>query len=282
MPISGKLPNAYRLFTVLAVNNFPPAWQVPHFTQAVYREKAHPYCLIIPVYNEGERIRRQLEKTSALGIDRAVDVIIADGGSTDGALEEDFLRNNAVSALLVKQDRGRLSAQLRMAYAWALARGYEGIVTIDGNNKDSVESIPLFCQALDAGVDYAQASRFIKGGRNINTPLSRMLAIRLIHAPVISLAARHWFTDTTQGFRAYSRRYLMDERVQPFRECFMDYELLAYLSARATRLGFRAMEIPTTRTYPPDGNVPTKISSFNGHINLVKVLYHTLTGHYNP
>ena len=100
---------------VQTVNNFPSAWQVPHFTQTVYREKTHSHCLIIPVYNEGERIRRQLEKTSALGIDRAVDVIIADGGSTDGALEEDFLRHNAVSALLIKQDKGRREAQLRMA-----------------------------------------------------------------------------------------------------------------------------------------------------------------------
>ena len=41
--------------------------------------------------------------------------------------------------------------------------------------------------------------------------------------------------------------YLTDERVQPLRDVFRTYELLAYLSVRATQLGMRACEIPVTR-----------------------------------
>ena len=36
-----------------------------------------------------------------------------------------------------------------------------------------------------------QGSRFLKGGRAVNTPPVRLLSVRLIHAPVISLTARH-------------------------------------------------------------------------------------------
>ena len=55
---------------------------------------------------------------------------------------------------------GRLSAQLRMAYDYALKMGYKGLVTIDGNNKDSVESIYEFIDLLKKGYDFVQGSRF--------------------------------------------------------------------------------------------------------------------------
>ena len=36
----------------------------------------------------------------------------------------------------------------------------------------------------------------------------------------------------------------MDDRVQPFRDIFMTYELLAYLSVRVTQIGMKACEMP--------------------------------------
>lgn len=264
------------------MNSFPKDWEIPSFTETVFADKKARFCLIIPVLNEGERIRNELQQIHSLGISADCDVIIADGRSTDGSLDAAFLQSVGVSTLLCKEDCGRLSSQLRMAYAWALARGYDGIITIDGNGKDSVESISLFAEALSRGIDYAQASRFIKGGASINAPLSRLLAIRLVHAPMVSLAARHWFTDTTQGFRAYSRRFLLDERLRPFRKCFVDYELLAYLSVRATQLGYQAIEIPTTRAYPAQGAIPTKISPVLGSLDIIRTLVCACLGRYNP
>ena len=41
----------------------------------------------------------------------------------------------------------------------------------------------------------------------------------------------------------------------------MSYELLAYLSVRATQLGMRACEIPVARAYPKRGRTPTKITT---------------------
>ena len=78
----------------------------------------------------------------------------------------------------------------------------------------------------------------------------RYLGIRLLHAPLISLAAGHRYTDTTNGFRAYSARFLSDPRVAPFRDVFSAYELHYYPAIRAARLGFRIVELPVTRAYP--------------------------------
>jgi dolichol-phosphate mannosyltransferase len=171
---------------------------------------------VIPVINEGERIRRQLMRI-AEARPRA-DVVIADGGSTDGSLDEEFLRRTNVRVRLVKRGPGRLSAQLRMAYAWCLDQGYVGIVTMDGNGKDNVEAIDRFVDKLEQGYGYVQGSRYRAGGEGINTPLDRKIAGRWIHAPLLSLAGRRWYTDTTNGFRAYSAAYLRDPRVCPFRD----------------------------------------------------------------
>jgi len=215
-----------------------PDWQVPAFDEQELKPRATRYCVCVFVINEGARIRRQLGRMrQQAGL---ADIVVADGGSADGSLAEDFLREQGVRTLLTKTGPGRLSAQMRMALAWALDQGYEGVVVVDGNDKDDTSALPLFLEALDQGFDHVQGSRYIPGGKAVNTPLERHLAVQFIHAPLISLAAGARYTDTTNGFRAYSRRLLVDPRVQPFRDVFMAYELHYYLAIRAARLGLRS------------------------------------------
>lgn len=255
---------------------------VPAFQCTEYQKKTKDYVLLIPIINEGERILKELKRAYKHKVSDYADIVICDGGSTDGCTEEKFLRKLKVNTLLVKQDTGKQGAQLRMGFWWALERGYRGIITIDGNNKDSIEDVPRFIEKLEEGYDFVQGSRFVKGGRAINTPFLRLVSVKLIHAPVISLTARHRFTDTTNAYRAYSAEYLKDDRVQPFRDVFVTYELLAYLSVRATQTGHRACEIPVTRAYPKTGKTPTKISFFKGNSQLMKILLKNLFGAYQP
>ncbi len=255
---------------------------VPKFECTEYADKTKDYVVLIPIINEGDRIRRELERACSHNVSDYADIVICDGGSTDGCTKESMLRELKVNTLLVKQDVGKQGAQLRMGIWWALRRGYKGIVTIDGNNKDSIEDVPHFIEKLEEGYDFVQGSRFVKGGRAVNTPLIRTISVRLLHAPVISLTAHQRFTDTTNAYRAYSARYLTDARVQPLRDIFMTYELLAYLSVRATQIGMRACEIPVTRAYPKGGKTPTKISFFKGNSELLKILFRNAKGAYNP
>lgn len=255
---------------------------VPRFECSEYQEKTKDYVVLIPIINEGDRIIRELKRAFRYGVADHADIVICDGGSTDGCTAESRLRKLRVNSLLIKQDTGKQGAQLRMGIWWALERGYRGIITIDGNNKDSIEDVPRFIDKLKQGYDYVQGSRFIKGGRAIRTPFVRAVSVRLLHAPIISLTARHRFTDTTNAYRAYSAEYLRDDRVQPLRDIFMTYELLAYLSVRATQIGRRACEIPVTRAYPKSGKVPTKISFLKGNSELMKILLLNAAGVYAP
>lgn len=255
---------------------------VPKFESKEFNDKKNKYCLCIPIINEGERIKKQLKRSFDNNIHNLVDIVICDGDSTDGCTDEKTLKELGVNTLLVKKDKGKQSAQFRMGFWWALKRGYQGIITIDGNNKDSIEDVKKFIDKLDQGYDFIQGSRFIKGGKPINTPFIRNIAINLIHAPIISLTAKHRFTDTTNGFRGYSVKYIDNDKVSIFRNCFETYELLAYLSVRATQIGLKVCEVPVTREYPFGEKVPTKINFFSGNINLIKILIKNYIGKYNP
>lgn len=254
---------------------------VPNFLSYEFESKKKEYCLLIPVINEGERIINELKKANIVNVSSCVDIIICDGKSTDGSLSEPLLKQLQVNTLLVKNDSGKQGAQLRMGIYFAMERKYKGIVTIDGNNKDSIEDVSKFIDKLDGGYDFIQGSRFIKGGKAINTPLIRYLSVRLLHAPIISFTAKQKFTDTTNAFRGYSMKYLLDERVRPLRSCFVTYELLAYLSTRASQLGLKVCEIPVKREYPKNQRTPTKISLFKGNSNLLIILLKNLLGVYN-
>lgn len=255
---------------------------VPKFESFEYSNKAKDYVVLIPIINEGDRIHKELQRAKDNKVSEYADIVICDGGSSDGCTDENTLKSLEVNTLLVKQDAGKQGAQLRMGFYWAIERGYKGVITVDGNNKDSIEDVPKFIEKLEEGYDLIQGSRFVKGGVAINTPFIRTLSVRLIHAPVISLTAGQHFTDTTNAYRGYSMRYLTDERVQPLRDVFMTYELLAYLSVRATQLNMKACEIPVTRAYPKSGKTPTKISFFKGNAQLMKILFKNLFGAYKP
>lgn len=264
----------------LPTTDLPTEWEVPEFDVVFERPKAHRWAVCIFVLNEGEKIRKQLGAMA--GLASQVDILIADGGSTDGAFDPPILESTGVSALLRKTGPGRLSAQMRMGLAWAMQRGYDGVVTIDGNGKDGVEAIPNFVRSLEAGCDHLQGSRFIKGGRHAHTPWMRLLGVRLLHAPLISLSSGFHYTDTTNGFRAYSRKFLLDQRVLPFRDVFSGYELHYYLAIRAAQLGFKVAEFPVSRCYPAEGKVPTKIRGWRGNLMVLQTLFRAVAHRYDP
>lgn len=255
-------------------------WRVPSYTIDEFCGRQTRECVCVFVLNEGDRLLAQLDRMRAWAA--SADILIADGGSDVAMLPREAIRERGVRAVLRKTGSGNLSAQMRMAFAYALEEGYEGIITMDGNNKDDPSAIPRFVDALRSGIDHVQGSRFIHGGRHRRTPVHRLLAVRLLHAPLISLSAGHRYTDTTNGFRAYSPRLLRDPRVAPFRDVFSRYELHYYLAIRAARLGYRVAEIPVSREYPSTGPIPTRISLVRGSWSVLRQLIDACLHRFDP
>ena len=156
----------------------PPPAEVPAHELRLEAPRRHRWLVVVPVIDEGARLHRLLGRMQRLGLRDRVDVCVVDGGSRDGSVAVERLRALDVQTLIVKTGPGRLSAQLRCAYAHALGKGYDGVITIDGNDKDDPSAIPSFVDALAEGVDFVQGSRFVPGGVAENTPLLRHVAIR--------------------------------------------------------------------------------------------------------
>ena len=252
----------------------------PNYEARTYFEKKNKVALLIPVIDEGTKILLQLERIMSSNTD--VDVVIADGGSKDHTKKNIEIRNLNVRAFLTKQSDGALSAQLRMGFHYCLSQDYEFVITMDGNNKDDPSGIVNIKMALESGIDFVQGSRFVSGGQSSNTPRLRYVAIRLIHAPLTSLASKYWYTDTTNGFRGHSAKLLRHSQIQIFRDIFKNYELLAYIPIRSRQVGLEVCEVPVARRYPVGVTVPTKIQGLRAQYTLLKVLIMAVFGLFNP
>lgn len=245
----------------------PSSTNIP-YEKNEFRPKNSRYCVAVVVLNEGERLKMQLQRMQPYAT--VADIIVSDGRSSDGSTDPDLLKSRDVRALLTTDQMG-LATATRVAIDFALRQGYDGIITLDGNGKDGVEAIPDFIKSLDEGFDLIQGSRFMAGGFHENTPLERYIGVRYVVAPLIALGG-FWYTDPTNAFRALSRRFLIDERLQPLRPVFVRFNLHHYLLLQAARLGFRIKEIPVRRVYPSDGSIPTKITSLKTKLLFVREL----------
>jgi dolichol-phosphate mannosyltransferase len=247
---------------------------IPAFDEYVFRNKQNKYCLLIPIFNELKYFTRQIKNMEKNNVFKICDVVVCDAGSTDGSTDPVMLGSSGFSALLIRKGSGRYSTDMRMGYGWALERGYEGIISVDGTNKDGMEAVPLFIEKLEEGFDYIQGSRFIRGGKAVNTPIIRTLAIRFIADVIMSISAHKKLSDTTNGFRAYSSRVIKDKNIAIFRDSFNMHEIIFYLPVCCSRLGYKLTTIPVSRIYPAD-EIPTH-ATINSCIKIIKLLFNLL------
>ena len=235
--------------------------------------------MLIPCWNEGERIRIELNRLKVKNIPSMVDLILLDGGSTDGSIDDDFLNDIGVKCVITVLEKGQGCAY-RAGFKFVADNDYKYCVTVDGNNKDSVEQVPEFIELLKNGVDFVQGSRFMDGGVHENTPLMRYLAIKCFSNPLLSIASGFKYTETMSAFRGFNVSVLKDVRLDIYRDIFKTWELQWYLASRIPRLGYKVKEIPQTRVYPK-GEIPTKIN-WMGNIRIIIQLTKVALGYYNP
>lgn len=252
--------------------------EVPDYTLQEFHPRRSRYCFMPVIYNEGTKFLRQMERMSAQAA--LADIIVTARESNDGCTDPEFLKKNGAQALLQTRAPGAASS-IRVGFWHALQQGYEGIVLVDGHNKDGVEALPDYLKKLDEGYDFIQGSRFMAGGEEKNTPILRKIGIRILMAPLLFYGGHYWYTDGTNGFRGYSRKYLKHPRVEPFRKCFTHLNLQYFLSYMAPKIGLRVIEIPVRRVYPDDGTVPTKCVGFAKNFEAFWEMVRTVTGRYD-
>jgi len=215
-------------------------------------------------YNEGEKIRRTIHRHPK---DRCYDLIVMDDGSTDGSLDE--LPPN-VLVLRNPHNRG-IGAAMKKIFQYALDNNYQILVIQAGNDKDDPLEIPRLLEPILAGqADLVQGSRYLDTGRHGNMPGYRVVATRYVHPLLFSLSVRRRLTDTTNGFRAFRTALLEDPRIN-WRQPWLDrYELEPYLLFKTIELGYRHMEVPVTKIYPPHEQGYTKMRPVTGWWSILR------------
>ena len=164
-------------------------------------------------------------------------------------------------------------AALCAGYRFAVEQGYDVAVTIAGINKDAPEESPLLLDPIaDGRADIVQGSRFLKRRGNFgDMPVYRRIATR-VHPMLFSVVARRWVTESTNGFRAMRTPLLGDARLDLSQEWLQQYELEPYLYLRIIQLGYRTMEVPVTKIYPPRELGQTKMKPIAGWWSILRPL----------
>ena len=247
---------------------------IPKYKKYIFFEKKNKYALLIPVINEGDRFISQMNKMKAGNIFNICDVYICDGGSKDNSANHDFIKEYGCRGLIINiSNKKGQGVQLKQGFFEAMKDNYDGAIMVDGNDKDNVhESLPLFLKKLEEGYDVIQATRFSLGGKEENTPLGRLIGIRLIASPLISLTSGFRYDDVCNGYKAFSRNYILDKRMDWFREEFNTYEYCYYPLVHVKKLGYKACQVPTSRFYPKN-EVPSKIKGFSSNFKLLKEIF---------
>jgi len=231
----------------------------------VYRSLS--VLVIAPCYDEEAKIGNVVSRVPRPPVD---EVLVVDDGSRDRSA--DVARAAGATVLSLGAVCG-VGAALRAGYRHGLQRGFDVLVVVAGNNKDSPEEIPLLLDPIaDGRADFVQGSRFLKAGADFGPmPLYRNLATRL-HPLLFSLVARRRVTESTNGFRALHRRVLEDSRLNLEQPWLDEYELEPYLYLKAIRLGYRTVEVPVTKIYPPRALGQTKMQPGRGWWSILRPL----------
>ena len=221
-------------------------------------------------FNEKAKLVRVIARAREADIPGVTDFMVCDDGSTDGTAE-------AVEALGVRvlrqSPRSGVGAAIRRVIDFARAHKYDVVVIMAGNDKDRPQEIPrLLAPIVDQGADFVQGSRYLPGGDYGNMPLYRRVATQLVHPWLFTLVTRRRITDSTNGFRAF-RVALCDDPRLNLEQAWLDaYELEPYLFFKAVTLGYRVVEVPVTKIYPPHELGYTKMAPIVGWWSILRPL----------
>ncbi len=214
---------------------------------------AYRWSVVIPAYNEAERLPAYLEQIVAYfdGRDEPYEVVVVDDGSADETgvrARELGLRHPAVKLHTHARNRGK---------GWAVRAGMlraQGALRLmaDADGATRIAEVERLEAAIDAGADVAIGSRALRDAAVIR----QVRRHRQLAGGVFNLAVRglglSGVADTQCGFKLFRADVAEDLfAVLGTHGLAFDVELLL----RAQRRGYRVAEVPVSWTDQPGSKV---------------------------
>ncbi|MGE0406173.1 MAG: dolichyl-phosphate beta-glucosyltransferase [Candidatus Korobacteraceae bacterium] len=200
------------------------------------------YSIVIPAYNEQERIGASLE-TLLAHISRRrwrAEVLVVNDGSTDGTAEivARIARHNPGVKLL--QNPGNRGKGYSVRHGLQMASG-DLVLFTDADLSTPIHEADKLFAALENGADVAIGSRWMESRlQTQRQPFHRQVVGRMFNL-VLWATLRLNYQDTQCGFKAFRRRTARAlSSMQQVERWGFDAELLFL----ARKLGLRIREVP--------------------------------------
>ncbi len=175
-----------------------------------------------------------------LGLDLNLDVVVINDGSTDGTSASARAAGAHVLEHEVNLGKG---AALKTGFEYAIEKGYDAVITMDGDGQHDPSAIPDFLDALKKrDADVIIGSRMHAVGE---MPKLRIWTNRTT-SRIVSLIAGQEIPDSQSGYRLIKVRVLRDI-VKSFVTTRYDTE--SELLIRAARRGYRTAAVAITSIY---------------------------------
>jgi dolichol-phosphate mannosyltransferase len=227
--------------------------------------------IVVFAFNEHDKLRRVVQRLleARAALLPGCEIALMDDGSTDGVPAQ---LAAAHGLALVRHDENRgVGHAIRSVVQYCRTHAFEVTAWVAGNDKDEPNELGrLLAPIFDDRADLVQGSRYLPGGSFGNMPLYRQVATRFLHPPLMRLACGFPFTDSTNGFRAMRVRLFDDPRIDIGQEWLNHYEMEPYILFKAVRLGYRVVEVPVTKVYPPAADGYTKMRPFSGWWSILR------------
>lgn len=203
----------------------------------------------LPVYNEADYLVPVLEGATCY----SDEVLVVDDGSSDGTAEL-LRRRDDVHVVAHRRNRG-YGAALRTAFAFALRRGYDVLVTIDCDGQHQPQMIPRFVEAIREA-DVVSGSRYLRSFPGDSAPPEQRRRINRIITDEVNRRLGLNLSDAFCGFKAYRVEALGG---LPLSE--EGYAMPLEFWVRAAERGLRIVEVAVPLIYLDDAR------SFGGSLD---------------
>jgi dolichyl-phosphate beta-glucosyltransferase len=237
------------------------------------------YSIVIPAYNEGQRLRATLEKV--LGYVRRqgwdAEVIVVNDGSRDNTAEivREFAEKDSLLRLV--ENPGNRGKGYSVRNGMLKARG-EVVLFSDADLSSPIEEMPKLLDALARGADIAIGSRWLK----VELQTQRQSLHRQLFGRVFNLLLRIIlglkFKDTQCGFKAFTRRAAQTILpLQRIERWGFDPEILFL----ARKFGFRVEEVPVLWGHSGGTRINPLVDGARMFQEMLRIRWYDLMGKYD-
>ncbi len=200
--------------------------------------------IIIPTFNEIDNVENMVRAIFNESLD--CHILFIDDNSPDGTASKIIsLQQEFNGKLFLEQRSGKLG--LGTAYIhgfkYCLERGYGYIFEMDCDFSHNPSDLIRLKNACEKGADVAIGSRYCKGGKIVNWPVSRWM-MSYFASVYVRLILWINIKDTTAGFKCYKRSVL--ESIKLDNIPFKGYAFQVCMKYAAKKNGFRLTEVPIT------------------------------------